>query len=58
MKFSELPTLGEPLEVGTFCGLTTLKDGTHAAVVLLPARPAREACEWSEYVAAEQGGAA
>jgi len=36
MKFSELPTLGDPLDSGIFAGITTSKDGTHCAVVLLP----------------------
>lgn len=36
MKFSELPALGDPLDSGIFAGITTSKDGTHYAVVLLP----------------------
>lgn len=36
MNFNQLPQLGQALENGIFAGLTTLKDGTHAAVVLLP----------------------
>ena len=38
MKFTDLPTLGAPLEGGTFAGITTKPDGTHVAVVLLPER--------------------
>jgi hypothetical protein len=36
MKFKDLPKLGEKLDGGIFAGLTTRKDGTHHAVVLLP----------------------
>ncbi len=36
ITFAELPVLGANLAGGTFCGLTTLKNGAHAAVVLLP----------------------
>ena len=36
ISFSNLPTLGADLDGGTFAGLTTRKDGTHCAVVLLP----------------------
>ncbi|ODU10095.1 MAG: hypothetical protein ABS84_04285 [Rubrivivax sp. SCN 71-131] len=39
MHYSALPALGQPLEGGIFCGLTTLPDGTHHAVVLLPDKP-------------------
>lgn len=35
MQLSALPALGQPLEAGTFAGLTTKPDGTHCAVVLL-----------------------
>lgn len=38
MKFTDLPTLGAPLEGGTFCGIVTMPDGKHVAVVLLPGR--------------------
>lgn len=38
MNLSDLPALNAPLDGGTFAGLTTLKDGTHCAVVLLPER--------------------
>jgi hypothetical protein len=38
MKFTDLPTLGAPLEGGTFCGIVTMPYGTHVAVVLLPER--------------------
>ena len=36
IKFSDLPALGADFEGGKFAGLTTRKDGTHAAVILLP----------------------
>jgi hypothetical protein len=36
IKFNDLPALGQPFAGGTFAGITTQKDGTHMAVVLLP----------------------
>ena len=36
LSFSALPTLGAELDGGIFAGITTRKDGTHCAVVLLP----------------------
>ena len=49
--FNTLPALGAPLEGGTFAGLITLPNGTHNAVVLLPALGDGldwwEACEWA-----------
>jgi hypothetical protein len=38
LTFATLPALGADLEGGTFCGLTTDKEGRHHAVVLLPDR--------------------
>ena len=35
MNFNDLPAIGQPLDAGTFVGLTTKPDGTHHAVVLL-----------------------
>ena len=35
LSFTNLPAVGSALEGGTFAGLTTRKDGTHCAVVLL-----------------------
>lgn len=35
ISFSALPAIGSTLEGGTFAGITTRKDGTHCAVVLL-----------------------
>lgn len=52
MHLKDLPTLGQPLEGGTFAGLTTLPDGTHHAVVLLADKPGgrltwAQATEWA-----------
>lgn len=56
LSLSALPALGAPLDTGIFAGLTTRKDGTHCAVVLLPAQGVKltwkKAIDW----AAEQGG--
>jgi hypothetical protein len=38
ISLNSLPPLGEPLEGGTFAGITTQPDGTHVAIVLLPGR--------------------
>ncbi len=56
MKFKDLPKLGEPLDGGIFAGLTTKKDGTHCAVVLLPGKG--YGLNWSDAKAwaTEQGG--
>lgn len=42
ITFSQLPALGADLDGGTFAGLTTRKDGTHCAVVLLPVKPSKK----------------
>ena len=47
ISFTALPPLGAELEGGIFCGLTTLQDGTHAAVILLPNR-AQERMTWTQ----------
>mgnify|MGYP006382699149 CR=1 FL=1 len=39
MNFNDLPAIGQPLDAGTFVGLTTKPDGTHHAVVLLADKP-------------------
>jgi hypothetical protein len=39
ITLAALPALGQPLDAGHFCGLTTRADGTHCAVVLLPDQP-------------------
>jgi len=36
IAFGLLPTVGSQMEGGTFAGITTSKDGTHHAIVLLP----------------------
>jgi len=36
MSITDLPAIGQPLDGGTFAGLTTKPDATHCAVVLLP----------------------
>lgn len=46
IKFANLPTLGAPLEGGIFAGVTTRKDGTHCAVILLPGQV--EGLSWSK----------
>ena len=51
-----LPKLGEELDGGTFAGVISKKDGTHCAVVLLPAKGEeltwKKAIAWAE----KQGG--
>lgn len=56
IAFKDLPVIGADLAGGTFAGIITQQDGTHAAVILL-ANHAKEltwqaAMDW----AAEQGG--
>lgn len=58
ISISFLPKVGEELDGGTFAGLTTLKDGTHCAVVLLPNQPASKlswqaALDWAASQQAE-----
>lgn len=36
IRFADLPAMGQPLEGGTFAGITTHADGQHYAEVLLP----------------------
>jgi len=38
ISLRDLPAIGQPCHGGTFAGLTTLDDGTHCAVILLPER--------------------
>ena len=56
LTFSTLPALGATLDGGTFTGVTTKKDGTHHAVVLLPEQAElltwKKAMNWAE----KQGG--
>ena len=53
---SALPALGTDFEGGTFAGITTRPDGTHCAVVLLPAKGEDLAWEAAKAWALEQGG--
>lgn len=57
LSFSALPALGADLAGGTFRGITTLKNGTHAAVILLPNK-AQERMSWDKAMAwaTEAGG--
>lgn len=57
ISLAALPALGAALEGGTFRGVTTLKDGSHVAVVLLPNKP-QERLNWQDAVtwAEQQGG--
>jgi hypothetical protein len=56
VALASLPALGAQLDAGLFAGVITAKDGTHCAVVLLPARGEdltwQQAVEWAK----EQGG--
>ena len=47
LSFASLPALGVELAGGTFRGITTLKDGTHCAVILLPNK-AQERMNWQQ----------
>jgi len=57
MKFSDLPKIGTALHGGTFAGLTTKKNGTHHAVILLPDQGTdltwKKACNWAQKLEAE-----
>ena len=55
MNLATLPALGTALEGGIFAGLTTKKDGTHCAVVLLPNKGEDLPWKAAEAWAAEQG---
>jgi hypothetical protein len=57
IAFALLPAVGAQFEGGIFCGITTTKDGVHAAVVLLADKPAGE-LDWqaAKAWAAEVGG--
>lgn len=55
MRFTDLPALGQPLDSGIFCGVTTTPDDTYSAIILLPAKPETKlgweaACAWAETV--------
>ena len=57
MKLKDLPSINAPFDAGTFVGITTLKDGQHAAVCLLPGRATsvtwQAAKKWAEGLGAE-----
>lgn len=42
ISMTALPAIGADLDSGTFAGMTTRKDGTHCAVVLLPTKPTKK----------------
>jgi len=54
LRLAELPPLGQPLDDGTFQGLTTAKNGTHYAVLLLEAQPDAR-LDWQKAKAWAQG---
>lgn len=57
ITLDQLPALGADLNGGTFAGMTTRKDGTHCAVVLLHTKPS-ERMAWADAIAwaKKQGG--
>ena len=52
IRFADLPAMGQPLEGGTFIGITTQPNGTHCAVALLPDQGSdmthQQAVAWAE----------
>ena len=56
LSLAQLPALGAPLEGGSFAGITTQPDGTHCAVVLLPAQGTDLDWPAAKAWAADQGG--
>ena len=53
--FATLPAIGQPLDAGTFYGITTTPDGKHHAVVLLEDKPSKrltwkQAMNWADKV--------
>jgi hypothetical protein len=57
IQFTNLPALGAEFEGGKFAGITTQKDGTHVAVILLPNKAQeliwKKAMNWAEKLKAE-----
>lgn len=57
IQIAALPALGQPLAGGTFAGLVTQSDGTHAAIVLLPEKGKdlswQKAKAWAEELGAQ-----
>ena len=56
MSITDLPAIGQPLDGGTFAGLTTKPDGAHCAVVLLPDNGTDLTWAKAKAWAKEQGG--
>ncbi len=46
-----LPELKQPFEGGVYCGVTTLPDGQHVAIVKLPDEPDRRLLSWKQAIA-------
>ena len=57
INFASIPAIGTDLEGGAFAGLTTKKDGTHCAVVLLSDKGTeltwKKAMNWAEKLGAQ-----
>ncbi len=57
ITLASLPAMGADLDGGIFAGLTTQKDGTHCAVVLLPEQGEKltwkKAMNWAKKLGAE-----
>jgi hypothetical protein len=58
MNLANLPAIGQPLDTGTFVGVTTTRQGAHCAVVLLEPQPTTRltwdaAMEWAKSVEGE-----
>jgi hypothetical protein len=56
VQLTDLPALGTEFEGGTFTGITTRLDGTHCAVILLPAKGEDLTWTAAKAWAQEQGG--
>lgn len=56
MTINDLPALGQPLDGGTFAGLTTTPDGAHVAVILLPGAGDKLTWAKAKAWAKKQGG--
>ena len=57
ISLATLPAIGTALQGGLFAGLTTKKNGTHCAVILLPDQGTdltwKKACNWAQKLEAE-----
>jgi hypothetical protein len=57
ISLATLPAIGTALQGGLFAGLTTKKNGTHCAVILLPDQGTdltwKNACNWAQKLEAE-----